>query len=248
MSPQTPTKLIKAKVLTATPKTPPAPAQPPPATPHAHLATEPIPLPGISLRARLLIVLAIVLVGAAIAAGVTAVLRTDPPPDALAAAQAGIEGAMRNLRASNWLNLQDVTREELERRIGLLDAAIKATDTFSYEVSKLDRVSPENEKVHERRDAFNARAKVLRMGRLKLIFLHDHVTHWWFDPDDKQVLWDKKALRDEYRPVEALLDDGMAELKAAAQPSLPPGPPFRNGLFDPATEPDPAKSAPKPSR
>jgi hypothetical protein len=242
MPPQTPIKLTKTSAPAAgtTSTTSPSPK------PIASLAPEPLPLPGLSSSARLLIAGAVLLVGAVIAAAVFAILTSKPPPDPLAASQASVEEAMQNLRASNWLNLQGVTRDDLERRILLLDAAIYATDAFASAASKLDRKDPENARLYARLDAFVARGKVLRMGRQKMAFLRDHFGHWVFDPIEKLVKWDQRALAEQFLVLESELDDGMASLKAASQPGLP-GPPVRNDLLETESQPEPtSQPAPPP--
>ena len=240
MPQQTPTKIAAPATRPATSQKPTAPS-PTVTTP---TAADPLPLPGMSMKARIMILCAVLLVGALIGAAVFAILNSQPPADPLVASQTALDDAIQNLKASNWRSLDGVTRDDLEGRMLLLDAAIAATDAFSGAVSKLDRNDPENARAYARRDAAVARAKVLRMGLRTIVFLRDKFGHWIYDPIVKEVKWDQPILRDQYVALAAQLEEGMTSLKAASQPVLPPGPPVRHDIPDQDGEPLTQPTAP----
>ena len=75
-------------------------------------------------------------------------------------------------------------------------------------------------------------------------FLRVRFGRWFFDPVEKVVLWDDKKMAKQYTDLEAELDNGLSQLKAASQPALPPGPPVRIEIFEPDKSEPPFRLAP----
>jgi hypothetical protein len=211
---------------------------------------EPVAQPAASAKTRGLIVLILTLATLLVAA-LMLFLLMRPPGKATAAqlkaADEAVQETMQALRDSNWLNFEGTTRDDLTRRLILLDKAIAATDAYATTVGRMDPKSPAFEEARIRRDAYVSRGTVLKAGRRTLQFLSDHFGHWQYFPAEMRVKWDEEALIEQFGALQSELQGGVIKFKAGATQAatVPTTLPIPTRLPEPTTgTPPAAPSAP----
>lgn len=145
--------------------------------------------------------------------------RNAPPPDPVEHAdlsKAAVDEATAKLREAQWLNFENVTREELDRRLILLDQAIAAAEQHSLAVQHMDRTRPDYPAYQRRRAAYEERAESYRLGRSTLRFLREHYGHWQYDAKEQNLKFDEDALVERFARLQSELQEDVRRQKQPA--------------------------------